>query len=192
MIGKFLLGALGGFVAARLVQRWRSRRWGGGCGGGGCGGGWARRGGWGRFGGHGRFGGFGFGGPRQLFWMLHELDLDAGQRTVVREVVERVGRAMAGLGIGMRMARMHAVGDVADALGAEQFDRAHIDGILERQTQSIAEVRKEFVDGLARVHETLRPEQRARLRDLLRGGPGPGYGGGGGDYGPGHSEGPYR
>ena len=182
MIGRILLGAVGGFVGARLLSRLGGR-----CGGGGGGhcGGDRHSGGWR---GRGFRGGFGGGGPRRIFFMLRELDLDRAQREVVREVMQKVGRAIADVGIGMKLMRFGAFADVADVLGGDTFDRAAITATLDRHAHAAETVRQEIVDGLARLHEVLRPEQRARLRELLasrEGGFGP-------PHHDGHHDGPYR
>ena len=83
---------------------------------------------------------------------------------------------------------MGAMSDLGEVLGGETFDRARVDGAFQKHTDAIQEVRQEIVEGLTKLHAILRPEQRAKLRDLLS------RRGHGHDHGDDHTshEGPYR
>jgi Spy/CpxP family protein refolding chaperone len=141
MIPGLLIGALGGYAAARLATR-RFR------GGAGC---------------HGRHHrGYGF-GPRALWGALRRLDLTRAQRREIEEVVHRVRRSLGDLRFGAR----GSVEELVGTLAADDFDRARAEQAAARPGEMAAQVKSEIVDGLARIHAVLTPEQRARLRELL-------------------------
>jgi Spy/CpxP family protein refolding chaperone len=145
MIPGLVLGALGGFAVGRMV----SRRFNGGCG--------MRARGW---------RGHGFGPWRHLHF-LRELDLDRAQRQEVEAVMYKVRRAAADA----RFAGRGALGTLLETVADESFDRARVEELAARQGDAIGQVKAEIVDGLARIHAVLRPEQRAKLRTLLGGEP---------------------
>ncbi len=158
-----LIGAVGGFVAARMIMRMRGR-----CGGGG----WHRR------------GGFGFrGGPRRLFWMMRGLGLDRAQRDQVWQVAQKVRQAAGNL----RFGRARGMDVLFDALTSEEFDRARVEAAANEQADAVAALRREIVEGVEKLHNVLTTEQRARLREFFGGGGGGDFEGPGGQHG-----GPYR
>ena len=193
MIGCLIVGGLAAFAVSRLfhARRWYRfhHGWGGGCGrhGGWHGGGhWGHRG-WGGYGpGHGYDdddpSGATFGG---------EPDLDGwgagvrGKRFFIRSVLSRVGatpaqeRAVgeafeefrtdmkkAGGGEGRRSRQ-----EIADALRRPTFDGVVLGEQFARHDNVIEGARKAFVGLVARVHDTLEPEQRAKLASLVERGP---------------------
>jgi len=155
MFPGLLIGVLGGFAAARFA----SRRLHGRRGYRGCGGSLGPR--------------FGL---RRLFSIARQLDLDREQRRVLEEVAHQVRRAAGDA----RFESRGSLDALLESVAADSFDRARIEQLAAERGQSIGRVKDELVDGLARIHEVLRPEQRAKLRDLLGAAP------------PRESEGPYR
>jgi Spy/CpxP family protein refolding chaperone len=126
------------------------------------GGGW--RGGYGRWGG-GRWGG----GPRR--WMQRRLfellDTTPGQEKVLDEVLDEVEKKAWAARDQFRGAR----GAYARAVRGEHFDGAAVSEAFDAQQVAVEELKKTLREGLAKVHEALRPEQRARLADLIEHGP---------------------
>jgi hypothetical protein len=55
--------------------------------------------------------------------------------------------------------------ELAVTMSEEIFDRARVDALL-AQSGPLASVRQAIADALERLHLTLSPEQRSRLRDL--------------------------
>lgn len=139
-----ILGAIGGFAAVRVIRRLRHGRGGHG------------HGGWGR----GRFG-----GPRRMFFALRRLGLDRGQREQVWSVVHDVKQSMGEL----RDGKLRSLDAAVDAVSADEFDRARVEAEASKQGEAFGRVRQAIVDGLARIHAILTPEQRARLRTMLGG-----------------------
>jgi Spy/CpxP family protein refolding chaperone len=143
MLFKFLLGALIGLSIVRFIafkRLLRLQRFAGGA---------------------GRFARFG--GPFHLLHGLRSLGLDAQQRVHVKEMMIELRR----LGTELRFARFDAREDLAAALGGEQFDRARLEALADKQLDSLARARKGMLDHLEALHASLGTEQRARLRELL-------------------------
>jgi Spy/CpxP family protein refolding chaperone len=156
----FILGALGGLAAVAVASRLRGR-----CGGGGCGGHHGFR----------RFGHHGF-GPGRAFWMMRELDLSRDQKREVGELFLRVKEKVSAL----RMRSFVGIDALVDAVSAPEFDRAAVEQAAAQHAEAVGAVRQELVDSLAKLHATLSPTQRERLRSMV-----------GGAW-RGASEGPYR
>lgn len=127
---------------------------------------------------HGHHHGHGPGGRwrRRPLWLLFErLDTTPGQEKVIREELERLWDH-ADL---LRKAGRGAGDDLAQALRGESLDEATADQVLARHEGALVEVRKQVARSLARVHEALDPQQRARLARFLsrRAWHGPPFGG---------------
>jgi Spy/CpxP family protein refolding chaperone len=136
MVPGIVLGVIGGLAVAKLIAH-RRRRWAGG-------------------GGGGR-------GPRRLFWMARQLDLDPQQRDAVRGLFHQVRHAADGV----KQSSRGVVDEVLGAVGDESFDRARVEAATGRVEGSIGQARTELVNAVGQLHQILRPEQRQRLRDLL-------------------------
>jgi Spy/CpxP family protein refolding chaperone len=162
-----VFGLLGGFIAARLFFRFRyggfhryayARCGTGGCspggGRGGPSGGWRRSGGW-------TGGGF---GPRRIYRLFQELDLSQGQREAFDEIFAELKESLGGL----RDEGRGGMDAVVAALTREEFDRAAVDAAAERQGHALGKLREQLVHALERAHAILIPEQREKLRQLLR------------------------
>ncbi len=137
----FILGAVGGFTAVRLIHRFRAR------------------GHWHHGHGHHHF------GPRGFF-ALRRLGLDRAQREQVRSIFGDVKRTLHEA----RADRARGFRAAARAVSDPAFDRARVEAEADRFGEAFTRVRAAVVDGLERVHAVLTPEQRERLRDLMGGG----------------------
>jgi uncharacterized membrane protein len=62
--------------------------------------------------------------------------------------------------------------EMADLLSAPSLDASAVAAAIDRRLSGLAGVRARAAEGLARVHAALDPEQRARLAELVRTGPG--------------------
>ena len=107
--------------------------------------------------------GFGRRGPRGIFFSLRRLGLDRRQREEVWHVADGVRRAAGDL----RFGKWRGLATAAEALGDETFDRARVEAEADSQLAKMTELRKTVVDGLAKIHAILTPEQRARVRELF-------------------------
>jgi Spy/CpxP family protein refolding chaperone len=136
-----LMGAVGGFLAVKLIHRLRHHHHH-----------------------HGHFRHF-RGGPARLFWIARELELDRRQKQEIWAVMREVRRSVGEL----RFGRIEGMDAIADALSSETFDKAAVEAAAAKQGEAFAEVRAKVVAGLERVHAILRPEQRERLREILSG-----------------------
>ena len=166
MFGHVVLGVLIGAAASRFAMRRRLgfHRWGGGCG---------FRHGFHHFGGRGR----------RFFWIVRDLGLSSEQVSALKEVW------LAGRGA---IARMRATGfqgmhALFEAATSEPLDRVRLEEAARRHGDESGAAAKALVDAVARAHEILTPEQRAKLRTHF-GYAGGGFGGGVGGVG----DGPYR
>jgi Spy/CpxP family protein refolding chaperone len=163
MLPHIILGAVGGFAAARWLGRARHQ----GCGGRRGFGAWRRH---------------GLGGPRMFFRLLRELDLDRTQWKEVEALFHSLRHDFDAL----HFDRARGVVDLAGAFGAEQFDRARAEAAVVRHAETQTQLGQGIAGALARLHEILTPEQRQRLRVILDERFGPAA------PAPGPSAGPYR
>lgn len=144
---KVVFGILVGVLIAKAVRRfvWR-RRFGGmhrGPFGGGCG--WRR----------GRFG--------RAMWVMNELELDPRQKddfgAIWMSLRQTLGAA--------QVARWRGMTDVVEVATAEPLDRARLDEVAAKYGEAQTRAAQEVAAAVARAHETLRPEQRSKLRELV-------------------------
>lgn len=129
-----------------------------------------------RWGGRGREGGR-WAGERSswmLRWLFERLDTTPGQEKVIRSAVDELFAKARDFKKTVQDSR----GDVARAFRAEDFDAEVMGDVFARQDGAIDELRKAAVGTLARVHDALDPEQRARLAELLESMPGRSWRGG--------------
>jgi hypothetical protein len=162
MMPGLVFGVIGGIAVARFIAR--RRRWAHGYGGG-CGGAWRH---------HRSHGGYddfdaprGFRvGRRPTMWLSHELQLDEVQQGEVEKIWRLARGAVGRFGV----ARFATLGQLAGVLAEEVFDRPRVDAILS-QSRALESVRTQIGDALERLHLTLSPEQRERLKDLAGGRP---------------------
>jgi Spy/CpxP family protein refolding chaperone len=164
MFGHVVLGVLLGAGAARFIARRRFHHGGRGCG----------------FG-HG-FHGF-HGRGRRFFW-IKDLGLSGEQVAALKEVWLSGRGAIARL----RASGFQGLHALFEAATSEPLDRARLDEAARRHGDEGGEAARALADAVARAHEILTPEQRAKLRAQI----GRGGGGGGGGGGWGGGDGPYR
>jgi uncharacterized membrane protein len=72
---------------------------------------------------------------------------------------------------GLRREWQHVREDLAKAVRGDAFDEEIMGEAFSRQDDRIRELRKNLVGALARIHDGLDEEQRARLAHLLATGP---------------------
>jgi len=196
MIGCLILGTLGAFVAAKIVRHHLG--WAGCHGGGhgwgrwhhqglgpfhhfhghhGYGRGWGQPGGaWGEDffdGGEGEQPGrrgfrFPFGRGFVLGAILDRVQATPTQERAIRAAVDdfRAELRRAGEGEGKRTRQ-----ELAGALRKPSFDEVMLGELYARHDRSLENVRKSFVGMMAKIHDTLDEEQRARLAELVEKGP---------------------
>jgi Spy/CpxP family protein refolding chaperone len=175
MFGHLALGIILGAMLGRAFA-WR-RRFGFG-----CGGGWRRHG----FG-HGCHG-HGHGRARRLFWLFRELGLSGEQIGELKTVWLSARGAVAA----MRASGFQSLHALYEAAQSEPLDRVRLEETARRHADDHGQAARHIADAVARAHEILTPEQRAKLRAHLgQMGWGPG-GPGGSPGGPGFGAGPYR
>jgi hypothetical protein len=195
MIGCLILGTLGAMVVAKIVRHHLG--WAGCHGGGGYGGGWGRwhhhrlhhhlhHGDHGGFGNHRGGWGEDFLGPDGPDWgadreprpfgrgsfflgtLLDRLRATPVQERTIRAAFDefRAETKRAGEGETKRTRQ-----DLATALRNPSFDEVLLGELYARHDRSIEAVRKSFVGLMAKVHDALDEEQRARLAALVEKGP---------------------
>ncbi len=115
---------------------------------------------------HRRFRHIGRGRPflRGLFRRL-------GTRPDQEQVVTAEADALAALVGTLRGDAFALRTDLADLLAAPTLDATRIAAALDARLTRFAEVKARLTAGLARIHATLEPDQRARLAELVRSGP---------------------
>jgi hypothetical protein len=192
MIGCLIAGGLALFAFSRFIH---ARRWGhawGGCGRHGWHGGWhhhhhGRHRGWGPYGGDdggdpwgatfhndnngwdGDWGGGGIGGKRYFIRsVLRRVNATPAQERAIGTAFEEFRDDLKKLGSGeTRRSRQ----EIADALRRPTFDGVVMGEQFARHDTVIEGARKAFVGLVARVHDTLEPEQRTQLASLVERGP---------------------
>lgn len=102
-----------------------------------------------------------------LWRLLDRLDTTPGQEKVIREEVEQVIDQVHDL----KRSWWRAGDDLAQVMSSEAADEAAIDEALAKNSAQLDAVRKQVARALARIHETLDPQQRRRLARILSSGP---------------------
>jgi hypothetical protein len=183
MIGCLIAGGLALFAVSRLIHARRWHHGWGGCGMRHGGGHWGHHG----WGGHGG----GYGGDDGDPWgpSFHNDNNGwegmAGKRFFIRSVLRRVNATPAqerAIGTAFEEFRedLKKVGggetrrsrqEIADALRRPTFDGVVLGEQFARHDTVIEGARKAFVGLVARVHDTLEPDQRTQLASLVERGP---------------------
>jgi Spy/CpxP family protein refolding chaperone len=155
MFHGFLLGVLGGIVAAKLASHCRR----GGCGDGpggsfrrGCGGGFGPGPGFGP--GFGRFG---------FFRLVHELNLSPEQWQKGRDILFELRQSLREGRDDLR----GSLGPLLSILANGEFDAGRAEELAKQHDASFGRVRKNALSALERLHRLLTPEQRERLRRFV-------------------------
>ncbi len=103
------------------------------------------------------------GRPSPVEALVHDLDLDSGQREALRGLLD--GHAAT------RRERMREIQKIREQTVAElkkpQRDMTRIDGLVDQIARLRADVQKENLRTAIQLEPTLNPEQRARLQVLL-------------------------
>jgi Spy/CpxP family protein refolding chaperone len=94
-------------------------------------------------------------GGGRWFRLARRLELDQEQRGELYELMRELRQAA-------RPLRRDGLRAAVEAVAAPQFDRTRIE-------QAAGALRSRLVEALERAHEILRPEQRARLAELVGG-----------------------
>jgi len=111
----------------------------------------------------------GFGMTHFVLRRLYEaLDTTPGQEKVIAAAMEELREAAAKHRGEARKSRE----DVAKAMRAPSFDETVMGELFARHDAALEEMRKAVVSAMAKVHEALEPEQRAKLADLVERTPG--------------------
>ena len=111
-------------------------------------------------------------GPHHLYGVLARLDTTPGQEKVIRSAVEDFVDSLRERG---RLLRQSAE-DIGRAVRGEQLDEALLGDIFARHDRLLAELRRDAVAALGRVHETLDEGQRRKLARLIESHGGWGWG----------------
>jgi Spy/CpxP family protein refolding chaperone len=96
-------------------------------------------------------------------WVLRELDLDPRQQDQLKEVWHKMRRTIGDAQFG----RWRAMSELVDLSTADPLDRAKLDELAARHGETQTRAAREVAAAVAEVHDALRPEQRARLRELV-------------------------
>ncbi len=191
MIGCLILGTFGALFVAKMIRY----RLGGACHGGGYrhhfhqgpwgggwhGGGWGHHhqphfpgGGWGAphygedRGEAGGRGGRGFGRGYVISTILDRIGATPVQERAIRAAFEELRTEAMRAGGGQAKELRH---DIASALKNPAFDEVLLGELFARHDRAIEDVRKAFVGFMAKTHDALDQEQRARLAELVEKGP---------------------
>ncbi|WP_421999168.1 periplasmic heavy metal sensor [Reyranella sp.] len=101
--------------------------------------------------------------PSPLDMLAKEVDLDAGQRDALRAVFDHYTVS--------RRERLREIQKVREEIVAEHrkvpLDPVRIDPLIDRLSQLRADQQKDTLQALAQVEARLRPDQAARLHDVL-------------------------
>jgi Spy/CpxP family protein refolding chaperone len=115
-------------------------------------------------GGH-RFGGWHRGGhkARHVFWLIRDLDLTRDQVRDLREVWHTAHEARAKL----QYAKFEGVQELVTAATSEPLDKTALEETAARYVEAQTAGAKQIVNAVAKLHEVLTPDQRAKLRTHL-------------------------
>ena len=102
-------------------------------------------------------------GPHHLYGLLARLDTTPGQEKVIRSAVEDFVDSLRERG---RLLRQSAE-DIGRAVRGETLDEALLGEVFARHDRLLAELRRDAVAALARVHETLDEGQRRKLGRMI-------------------------
>jgi Spy/CpxP family protein refolding chaperone len=101
--------------------------------------------------------------PGMVEVLVHDLDLDAGQRQALGGQLDRYNTA--------RRERFREIQKVREQIVAElkqpKLDMTRIDGLVDQITRSRADQWKESLHVVADLEPALRPDQRERLHTML-------------------------
>lgn len=114
------------------------------------------------------------GGPtRFLGFVFDRLETTPGQEKEIRAAVEELFDKARDL----RREGDASRNDIAKLLRTENLDETVLGELFARHDERLREMQKAFADALGKVHQTLDPEQRARLASFLESERGRDFGG---------------
>lgn len=114
-----------------------------------------------------RHGGFGHGPRRFLRSLFHRLETSPSQEKVIREAIDEVRSAAAGLRGEGRPLRE----SVGKTLEGDTFDADGFEAAFAGPESKVRELRAVIAAALAKVHDVLTPSQRKELAALLASAP---------------------
>jgi Spy/CpxP family protein refolding chaperone len=101
--------------------------------------------------------------PSPVEMLVHELDLDNGQRQALRELFEKYASA--------RRERIQEIQRVREQTATEirqpQLDLVKIEALIDEVSRLRVEQQKESMRTIAELEPRLRPEQRERMQEIL-------------------------
>ena len=109
--------------------------------------------------------GHGHGGARHV---LRRIGATPEQERAVLAETDALAEALRELRADASLLR----GDLAELLAAPALDAARVGAALDARLGRAGELRTRLAEAVARIHGALGPEQRARLAELVRAGPG--------------------
>lgn len=109
----------------------------------------------------------GFGVRRPLRFLAHKLELDEAQTAELARVLDTLRTERAQIAVDERRARAA----FADAFTEGTLDVAAVKAAGELRVTGAQRLRDATVEGVAKLHEVLRADQRSKLATLLRAGP---------------------
>lgn len=112
---------------------------------------------------HGRRWGGGFGPRRFLNRVFERIDTSPSQEKEIVAAVEQIVAA----GRAARPEFEATRHDVARILQEENFDPERVAAVFARHDEQLKKMRDAATAGLAKVHATLDPQQRARLAQMI-------------------------
>lgn len=107
------------------------------------------------------------GGSWYLPRFLRRIDASPDQEAAIRAVMDDVYGAAREMKADVGGTRHHVAGAMRD----ERFDAVGVEQRLSPEETGLDRLRTTLVDGLGRIHEVLRPEQRQQVAVLLERGP---------------------
>ena len=112
---------------------------------------------------------FGHLGPRAgVRFLAARLGARPDQERVLSEEADALAAAISGARTDLASVRS----ELADLLSGPTLDAPAVASAIDRRLSRLAAVRARAAEGLARVHAALDPEQRTRLAEMVRSGPG--------------------
>ena len=96
-------------------------------------------------------------------WFLNELDLDPRQRDELSAIWLEARRTIGE----MQVNRWRSMTELADLASADPLDKEKLDVLATAHGEVHQKAAQSIATAVARIHAALRPEQRARLRELI-------------------------
>lgn len=104
-------------------------------------------------------------------WLLRRLYRRLGTRPEQEEVLSAEAESLASEVRALRRDASTMRDELADLIAGPALEPGAVAAAVDARLEKLRALKARISDGLARVHTTLDPAQRARLAELLRGGP---------------------